>query len=312
MAPRPADRPARVAPLARGALGQQPAQHLVGGPAHGRHGGDAQPLVDLGAPRVVDPGDDVLDAERLPGHPRGDDVGVVAAAHRGEGLGLLDAGLEQGVLVEADAGDRARRRSAEPSRRNAVGSWSTTATEWPVSRVWASAEPTRPQPMITMCTTVLPVPRTATNPLGVHGSATPRGTLSRGRPSQAGAGIPSCPTDDAKRILVGRALRSDRLGETLLPKRIALPVFATDALSSVAYATQEILLVLSLGGFACLPLQPVGRRWRSSSCVHVSSPPTGRTSMPTRAAAATTRSSRPTSARGRASSSPARCSSTTC
>jgi hypothetical protein len=37
-----------------------------------------------------------------------------------------------------------------------------------------------------------------------------------------------------KRLLVGRAMRSDRLGETLLPKRVALPVFASDALSSVA------------------------------------------------------------------------------
>ncbi len=53
-------------------------------------------------------------------------------------------------------------------------------------------------------------------------------------------------------MLVGRALRSDRLGETLLPKRIALPVFASDALSSVAYATEEILLVLSAGGLALI------------------------------------------------------------
>ncbi|MDR6981364.1 hypothetical protein J2X68_008107, partial [Streptomyces sp. 3330] len=37
----------------------------------------------------------------------------------------------------------------------------------------------------------------------------------------------------AKHWLIGRALRSDRLGETLLPKRIALPVFASDPLSSV-------------------------------------------------------------------------------
>lgn len=51
-----------------------------------------------------------------------------------------------------------------------------------------------------------------------------------------------------KRLLLGRALRSDRLDETLLPKRIALPVFASDALSSNAYATQEILIVLALGG----------------------------------------------------------------
>ena len=51
-----------------------------------------------------------------------------------------------------------------------------------------------------------------------------------------------------KRLFFGRALRSDRLSDSLLPKRIALPVFASDALSSNAYATQEILLVLSLGG----------------------------------------------------------------
>ncbi|MFD5389652.1 hypothetical protein ACFWMG_33005 [Streptomyces sp. NPDC127074] len=38
-------------------------------------------------------------------------------------------------------------------------------------------------------------------------------------------------TDLPKRILIGRALRSDKLGETLLPKRIALPVFASDPLS---------------------------------------------------------------------------------
>src|SRR5690349_10483592 len=43
-------------------------------------------------------------------------------------------------------------------------------------------------------------------------------------------------------------MRSTQLGEQLLPKKIALPVFASDALSSVAYATEEILLVLSAGG----------------------------------------------------------------
>jgi amino acid transporter len=42
----------------------------------------------------------------------------------------------------------------------------------------------------------------------------------------------------------------------MLPKRIALPVFASDALSSNAYATQEILLVLSLGGFALYSYGP--------------------------------------------------------
>src|SRR6266705_1186984 len=60
----------------------------------------------------------------------------------------------------------------------------------------------------------------------------------------------------AKRLLVGRPMQSDRLGHTLLPKRIALPVFASDALSSVAYATEEILLVLSLGGIAFFSYTP--------------------------------------------------------
>ena len=45
-------------------------------------------------------------------------------------------------------------------------------------------------------------------------------------------------------------MRSDKLGETLLPKRIALPIFASDPLSSVAYAPQEIFLVLSVAGVA--------------------------------------------------------------
>ncbi|QIZ36812.1 APC family permease [Saccharopolyspora sp. ASAGF58] len=59
-----------------------------------------------------------------------------------------------------------------------------------------------------------------------------------------------------KRLVLGRPLRSDRLRETLLPKRLALPIFASDPLSSVTYATQEILLILSLGGLALLYLTP--------------------------------------------------------
>ena len=42
----------------------------------------------------------------------------------------------------------------------------------------------------------------------------------------------------------------------MLPKRLALPIFASDALSSVAYATQEILMILTLGGTAYLYLAP--------------------------------------------------------
>ena len=54
------------------------------------------------------------------------------------------------------------------------------------------------------------------------------------------------------RVLLGEPLRSDRLHETLLPKRLAMPVFCSDPLSSVAYATEQILLVLGLGGLALL------------------------------------------------------------
>lgn len=54
--------------------------------------------------------------------------------------------------------------------------------------------------------------------------------------------------DVSKRILLGRKLRSAQLGETLLPKRIALPIFASDALSSVAYAPDEVFIMLGLAG----------------------------------------------------------------
>ena len=63
-----------------------------------------------------------------------------------------------------------------------------------------------------------------------------------GHPEAAGGRPPACAaTASASR---------------LLSKRIALPIFASDPLSSVAYATQEILLVLTLGGLAYLYLAP--------------------------------------------------------
>ena len=59
-----------------------------------------------------------------------------------------------------------------------------------------------------------------------------------------------------RRLLIGRELRSDRLSHTLLPKRIALPVFASDAMSSVAYAPEEIFLVLSVAGLSAYTMAP--------------------------------------------------------
>ncbi|HEY1157108.1 MAG TPA: APC family permease, partial [Arthrobacter sp.] len=60
-----------------------------------------------------------------------------------------------------------------------------------------------------------------------------------------------------KRVLVGRPFRNDRLSHTLLPKKIALPIFASDALSSVAYAPDEILLTLALAGVSAVAISPL-------------------------------------------------------
>jgi amino acid transporter len=48
----------------------------------------------------------------------------------------------------------------------------------------------------------------------------------------------------AKRVLIGRPIATSEEGHQRLKKRIALPVFASDAISSTAYATDEILIVL--------------------------------------------------------------------
>ncbi|MGH2784463.1 MAG: APC family permease [Actinomycetota bacterium] len=55
-----------------------------------------------------------------------------------------------------------------------------------------------------------------------------------------------------KRLIFGRPLASEEAGHQLLPKVLALPVFASDALSSNAYATEEILLVLITAGTGVL------------------------------------------------------------
>jgi amino acid transporter len=57
-----------------------------------------------------------------------------------------------------------------------------------------------------------------------------------------------------KRRLFGRPFASDEEEHQLLPKRLALPVFASDPLSSVAYATEEAMLVLALAGTAAFSL----------------------------------------------------------
>jgi amino acid transporter len=61
-----------------------------------------------------------------------------------------------------------------------------------------------------------------------------------------------------KRLLVGRAMATGQLEETLLPKWLALPIFASDPLSSVAYATEAALVVLlgasAVSAYVAFPL----------------------------------------------------------
>jgi amino acid transporter len=71
--------------------------------------------------------------------------------------------------------------------------------------------------------------------------------------------VTSAPDDDGrgvKRLILGEKLPSHKLDDQLLPKHLALPIFASDPLSSVAYAPQELLLILLLGGTAFLSFAP--------------------------------------------------------
>jgi amino acid transporter len=63
-------------------------------------------------------------------------------------------------------------------------------------------------------------------------------------------------THPLRRIFLGRALRNERLEGELLPKKIALPIFASDPLSSVAYGPQELIMILGLGGLSFLAFAP--------------------------------------------------------
>ncbi len=61
---------------------------------------------------------------------------------------------------------------------------------------------------------------------------------------------------NVKRFLLGEPLASHEADGQLLRKAVALPVFASDPLSSVAYAPQELLLILTLGGLSFLTYAP--------------------------------------------------------
>ncbi|WP_241979191.1 MULTISPECIES: APC family permease [Cryobacterium] len=70
-------------------------------------------------------------------------------------------------------------------------------------------------------------------------------------------GAPQAPeTRSPKRWIIGDPLSTEKLDGQLLPKHLALPIFASDPLSSVAYAPQELLMILTLGGLAFLSFAP--------------------------------------------------------
>ncbi|HEV2644282.1 MAG TPA: APC family permease [Candidatus Elarobacter sp.] len=60
------------------------------------------------------------------------------------------------------------------------------------------------------------------------------------------------PLTRLKRLLVGRPLATERLEHERLNKKTALAVLSSDAISSVAYATEQILFVLAILGGAAL------------------------------------------------------------
>jgi hypothetical protein len=71
----------------------------------------------------------------------------------------------------------------------------------------------------------------------------------------------------ARRLLLGKPLHTEMALAHRLPLLMALPLFASDALSSIAYATQEILRVLlSAGAEEAAPAPTCSRsRWASSA-----------------------------------------------
>ena len=88
---------------------------------------------------------------------------------------------------------------------------------------------------------------------------------------------------EMKRLLVGKPLSNEQLAHERLPKRTALAVFSSDALSSVAYATEAILIALmfanrqALGLATNMPLAttitaPKATAW-SGICPNTNHPP---------------------------------------
>ncbi len=98
--------PAGIPVLVLGTHRDHPAHDLAGGPGDGGDGGDAESLIDLGTAGIVDPGHDALNPVGLPCDSGGQDVAVITAAHRREGMCALNSGALKGLAVESDPGHR--------------------------------------------------------------------------------------------------------------------------------------------------------------------------------------------------------------
>ena len=197
------------------------------------------------------------------------------------------------------------------SRRGAA-SWNAA---WSVTSSLASA----PNPARNPSQPVRPVCGGSIDgrPAGRNRPSRPLHTAGRGlhvpRAMRRSYGASMAPTPrSVKRTLVGRRMPMGSLEDELLPRWIALPIFASDPLSSVAYATEAALVVL-VAASRDLPRSDRADLGRHRGVARDRRPlvPPDDLRLPQRAAARTS-SRRRTSARPRGSSLPRRCSPTTC
>ena len=82
--------------------------------------------------------------------------------------------------------------------------------------------------------------------------------------------------DVVKRALVGAPMSSEAMEHTLLRKTLALPIFASDALSSVAYATESALIVIvgtSLASAYLVVPVAAGHGWNPARFPSLPAPP---------------------------------------
>ena len=221
----------------------------------------------------------------------------------------------QAVAVEADPGDRSVPVKPVPSRAKASGRLSMTATVWPPAGQAAGERGAHPAAADdTTCTLTRPPPVwRAHDPTPAPALRCAGAVAERASAPVPESGRPYVLDDEAApdRATDRLARRSTTSGS---PRSSRLPVFASDAISSTAYATEEILLVLVPAGPARRP-STTSSRSPSSSCVLlaivVTQLPPDDLRLPERRRLLHRVAAR-TSARRRPSWPARRCSSTTC